>query len=151
VGERVTMDRRQIRSVRIWGLIVLLALLLAIGRAAAEGYECGGASGIPCAQETVVPSRPGGQSTRPLWIGEACKDEFSSVCGYMPLNSRKDDIIDCLKAHPESVSRDCSQAISARTPTGQSNERRGRGLGHRGNRMGDGASADRGPYGTPAP
>ncbi len=80
------------------------------------------------------------------WIGEACKQEFSTLCGALPLNSRRDEIIECLKKHPESLSHDCSEAI-ADHPEGAQTPGRGRGGRHRGHRMGEGGSVGGGPYG----
>jgi len=85
------------------------------------------------------------------WIGEACKEEFFNLCKDLPTNSRRDAIIDCLKAHPENLSHDCAEAITDRPAEAQL-ARPGHGAGgHRGRRMGDGGSGDRGPYGGPSP
>jgi hypothetical protein len=85
-----------------------------------------------------LPKRP--------WIGEACKQEFSTLCGELPPNSRRDEIIECLKKHPDSLSHECSEAIADR-PEGARTPGPGRGAHHRGRRTGDGDSSGRGPFG----
>jgi len=90
------------------------------------------------AQQQVLPKRP--------WIGEACKQEFTTLCGELPASSRREEIIDCLKKHPESLSHDCSEAISDR-PEAARTPGLGRGGRRHGRRTGDGSSGDRGPFG----
>ena len=92
----------------------------------------------PLSAQMTMPKRP--------WIGEACKQEFTTLCGALPLNSRRDEIIECLKKHPESLSHECSEAISDR-PEGTQTPGHGRGGRHRGHRMGDGGPSGGGPYG----
>jgi hypothetical protein len=46
------------------------------------------------------------------WIGEACRNEFSTLCKDLPNDSRRDAVVACLKAHSDSLSHDCSEAIS---------------------------------------
>jgi hypothetical protein len=93
-------------------------------------------AGSPRIQPTA-PKRP--------WIGEACKQEFSTLCRELPVSSRREDIIDCLKKHSESLSRECSEAISDR-PEGTETPGQGLREHHRGHRMGAGGSFGRGPY-----
>jgi hypothetical protein len=87
--------------------------------------------------QRAAPRRP--------WIGEACKQEFSTLCGDLPLNSRREEIIECLKKHPENLSNECSEAISDR-PEGAQTPGQGMRGRHRGRGMGDSGSFGRGPY-----
>ncbi len=57
-------------------------------------------------------ARPGAPAYKRPWIGEACKQEFFSLCSQLPSDSRRDAIIDCLKQHAQSLSPSCSEAIS---------------------------------------
>ena len=65
-------------------------------------------------------SRPGAPSYKRPWIGEACKQEFSTYCSTLPGNSRRDAIVECLKQHAEGLSPSCNEAISDR-PEGVEN------------------------------
>jgi hypothetical protein len=91
----------------------------------------------PLRMEPPAPKRP--------WIGEACRQDFSTLCPEMSKSSRREDIVDCLKKHSDSLSRDCSEAISDR-PEATGTPRQGQGEHHRGHRMGSGGSFGRGPY-----
>jgi Cysteine rich repeat len=84
---------------------------------------------------------PGTQSATPKrpWIGEACKQEFSTLCSDLPVSSRREQIIECLKKHPESLSHECSEAIADR-PGGPGQGRHER---QRRGRMGDDTSYGR--------
>jgi hypothetical protein len=74
--------------------------------------------------------RPGAPSYKRPWIGEACKQEFSTYCSSLPSNARREAIVDCLKQHAEDLSPSCTEAISDRPegmdtpPSGGRNERR---------------------------
>jgi hypothetical protein len=47
-------------------------------------------------------SPPGAPAYKRPWIGDACKQEFSTLCSNLPSNSRRDAIVECLKQHAES-------------------------------------------------
>ena len=115
------------KTARVKRTIKLSAALaaLAIG-------EVAYAAGAP-----PVPKRP--------WIGEACKQEFTTLCGDLPASSRREEIVDCLKKHSESLSHDCSEAISDR-PEAARTPGLGRG-GHRRGRRTGGSDSGGGPYG----
>jgi hypothetical protein len=81
------------------------------------------------------PPRRAPWAKRP-WIGEACRNEFFALCRDLPNGSRRDAIVACLKAHPESLSRECAEVTSDRQEQTHVT-RAGRG-GHRGRRMGNG-------------
>jgi len=70
-------------------------------------------------------SPPGAPAYKRPWIGEACKQEFSTLCSNLPSNSRRDAIVDCLKQHSSALSPSCNEAISDR-PEGMKSGGRGR-------------------------
>lgn len=50
------------------------------------------------------------------WIGSACKQDFQTNCPTLPANSKREDIVACLKSHQEVLSEECQSAIAERTP-----------------------------------
>ena len=105
------MNVRPYRRSTIW--LVKLALVLSATAPLSEGNAGEVSSRSPTPPLSSPPSR------RPPWIGEACKEEFSSLCGHLPLNSQRDAIVQCLKEHQESLSQDCATAISDRRDAAQ--------------------------------
>src|SRR5262245_19709706 len=59
----------------------------------------------------VSPPRQGAPSYKRPWIGEACKQEFLSLCTKLPNDSRRDAIVECLRQHAENLSPSCREAI----------------------------------------
>jgi len=57
-------------------------------------------------------AHPGASEYKRPWIGEACKQDFSTLCSSLPTNSRRDAIVDCLKQHADALSPSCHEAIS---------------------------------------
>src|SRR5712692_8075909 len=55
---------------------------------------------------------PRAPSAKRPWIGEACRNEFLTLCRQLPNDSRREAIVECLKAHPESLSHLCTEAMS---------------------------------------
>ena len=87
------------------------------------------------AAANVITPAPRAPSAKRPWIGEACRSEFTTLCKDLPNDSRREVIVDCLKAHTDSLSHDCADAISDRaeqTP----GMRPGRNAGHHGHRGG---------------
>jgi hypothetical protein len=72
-------------------------------------------------------------SAKRAWIGEACRNEFATLCKDMPNDSRRDAIVACLKQHADSLSHDCAEAIADRDDRASVSQP-GRGNGHRGRR-----------------
>jgi hypothetical protein len=96
-----------------------------------------GGEGAPSPSATHSPRTP--SANRPL-IGEACRSEFFALCKHLPNNSPRTAIVDCLKSHPDSLSRDCVEAIADtnKEPTPVAQPSRGGPPGHRGGgRFGD--------------
>jgi len=108
-------------NVRNPALVAVLVVLLAVAVAGAAGTQ------------PAAPRRP--------WIGEACKQEFSTLCSDLPASSRREEVVECLKKHPEDLSPQCSEAISDRT------KEQGQGMlpRHHGRRTGGGGSFGRDP------
>ena len=76
-------------------------------------------------------ARPGAPAYKRPWIGEACKQDFSTLCSSLPSNSRRDAVVECLKQHTDALSPSCSEAISDR-PKGTGAEAPGTRGGHGG-------------------
>ncbi len=55
---------------------------------------------------------PGAPAYKRPWIGEACKQEFSSFCSSLSNNSRREAIVECLKQHAADLSASCTEAVS---------------------------------------
>jgi len=76
-------------------------------------------------------ARPGAPAYKRPWIGEACKQDFSTLCSSLPSNSRRDAIVECLKQHSGALSPSCNEAISD-PPKGMGAEAPGARGGHGG-------------------
>jgi hypothetical protein len=85
-------------------------------------FFAGSASGEGAPSRSATPSQRTPSAKRPL-IGEACRNEFFTLCKDLPNNSPRKAIVDCLKSHPDNLSRDCVEAIADRdqeqTPAAQ--------------------------------
>jgi hypothetical protein len=62
----------------------------------------------------------------------------------LPNNSPREAIVDCLKSHPDSLSRDCVEAMADKDPQQTRVVQPSRG-GHRGHRTGGGGFGDSSP------
>ena len=98
----------------------------------------------PAPSPTAAPGE--GFAPKCPWLGDACKQEFTTLCGALRPNSRREDIVRCLKEHPDQLSHECQSAIADRPPgagrfasQGQSGHHHG-GRGRRGPAGGDGMS-----------
>ena len=80
--------------------------------------------------------RERGPAAKAPWIGEACKDDFATLCTTVPRDSPREEIVKCLKAHQETLSDGCSAAIVERTDEGPTVRESSRPSGHRNRRSG---------------
>jgi hypothetical protein len=76
-------------------------------------------------------SPPGAPAYKRPWIGEACKQEFSTLCSNLPSNSRREAIVECLKQHSNALSASCNEAISDRPEGPKAGAHGKRGYGER--------------------
>jgi len=72
----------------------------------------GAASSFAAPGDMARLAYPGALAYKRPWIGEACKQDFSTLCSSLPSNSRRDAIVDCLKQHADALSPSCHEAIS---------------------------------------
>jgi hypothetical protein len=103
-------------------------------------FLAGSASGEAGLSPSATLSGRAPSAMRPR-IGEACKNEFFALCKDLPTNSRRAAIVDCLRSHPESLSRDCVEAMADKDQQQTRVAQPARGA-HRGRRRGEGGFGD---------
>jgi hypothetical protein len=114
------------------------ALLCLVGAAllAVLGLARNGGAQVGDRPMTSPPRREAGPVTKQPWIGEACKEDFSTLCANLPNDSQRDTIVQCLKAHQETLSDGCAAAIAERREQGEGIRQGGRPGGRHGRRTG---------------